>query len=257
MGSTVSFLNDTDDVIMVKLTANTRIIAPIVTGVVALVGGAVTVMTGGMAGGLSVAGTTITYTAIGAAASTASAAIANSITSSVLATFEKKMIKGYEREGFAAVRPGQKWTGPRQTLSLNQRMWLVRLDGNSGSKTMKIRTADSSVWTGSTDDSTRTYVASDPYYFPFQLKDEYNVNIRGGALTQRGGAIDQTKKGNSLMNGLATGLLLASPYKSAEFRGMGMNNKRCLSSQGPFSRPLALGTRPRSDFEAKISDLLK
>lgn len=253
MGSYVSLLNDTDDVIMVKLTANTRILAPIVAGVVAIGGGVVTVMTGGLAGGLTVAGTTLSYAAIGGAASVASGVIANQITTSVLKTFEKGMISGYEREGFDKVRPGQKWTGPKQTLALNQRMWLIRLDGNN--KTMKVRTADSSVWTGNTADSDSTYVASDPYYFPFKLQDEYNVDIRGGALTQRGGAIDQTKKGNSLMNGVVTGLLLASPFKSAEFGGM--NNKRGLSSQGPFSRPFALGTRPRSGFEAKISDLLK
>jgi len=258
MGSYVSLLNDTDDVIMVKLTANTRILAPIIAGVVAIAGGVATVLTGGLAGGVALSGTTLTYAAIGAAGTTISTVIANSITNSVLADFEAKMISGYEREGFAKVFPGHKWRGPKQTLGLNQRMWLVRFDGNG--KTMKLRTADSSVWTGNTADSDRTYRANNYDYFQFKLVDEYNVEIkqRGGALTQRGGAIDhQTKRGgNSLMTGVVTGLLLASPFKSAGF-GWGTNSKRGLSSQGPASRPLALGARPRSNFEAKISDLLK
>jgi len=253
--STVSLYNDTDDPIMVKVTANTAIIAPIVTGFVAIGGGLVTLMTGGLAGSVAVAGTTLTYSALAGATTAVTSVLANTITKTVLADFEKSMESGYMKEGYAKVNPGERWTSGSQTLSLNLRMWLTRLDGDG--KTLSIRTADSSVWAGSTAGSDRLYTASDTNYFAFETMDTYNVDIktRGGALDQRGGAIHETKRGNSLMAGVVSGLLLASPFKSAGFGGM--NNKRGLSSQGPFSRPLALGARPRSSFEAKISELLK
>ena len=60
MGSQVSLQNDTDDIIMVKLTANGRVLAPILAGVVVVVGGAAAVMTAGTATAFTVAGAAIT-----------------------------------------------------------------------------------------------------------------------------------------------------------------------------------------------------
>ena len=128
--STVSLFNDTDDPIMVKVTPNTAVFAPIITAVVAIGGVAATIMTGGLAGSVAVLGTTLTYTALSGGAVAVTSVLSNTITKAVLADFEKSMESGYLREGYALVHPGTKWTSANETLSLNLRMWITRFDGD-------------------------------------------------------------------------------------------------------------------------------
>jgi len=190
MGSSVSLFNDTDDTIYVKITANTKVITPLVTAFVAINGVAATICTGGLLGGIAVAGTTLTFSALAGGATALASTLTDTITKAVIDDTEKRMKSGLVKEGWDMVLPGQKVTYGGLTLSLNLRMWITRFD--RGEQTMILSTANSSVWSGGTADSDITYFANDPAYFPFETINSYNVEIDSSG--QRGGAIEKKKK---------------------------------------------------------------
>jgi len=170
----MSFYNNTDDIIMVKRTANTKVIAPIAASVVAIGGTALTLMTGGLTGTLTVYGTVITYTAIAGVAIGVGAGLATLTSAMIIDDFEDNLVSQYEDNGFRKINPGKEHRWGKQSLSLNQRMWCVRLtqDGNR----MHLRTANSSVWTGGTKNKNIRYKASSKY-FDWEVADTYTVEV--------------------------------------------------------------------------------
>jgi len=177
MGSTVSFLNDTDDIIMVKLSANTAVLSPIVTFVGILGTAAVTFMTAGAAAPLFMVGEiAISGAAAGAATGHVGSGVVVFAIKETVNIFQTALSNGYKRDGFTTVLPGRVYKFRKQTLSLNQRMWLIRLDERDNGTHLIIRTADSSVWTGPTAGSDRQYRANDPCYFPFKMVDSSKIS---------------------------------------------------------------------------------
>lgn len=265
MGSTLSFHNNTDDVIMVKLTANTKVLVPIITGVGIVGATALTALTAGAAAPLlTVGGIAISGATAAGVTATATAATALLITRTAVSDAEKALESGYEREGFHKVMPGKTWKHGKQTLSLNQRMWLIRLDTNKDKTTIAVRTADSSVWTGATNKSNNSYKATDKKHFKWKTVD---FTKRGGAqdpraaqesrtlgdtitamggkkIEMRGGATQALIGGTSRrFAGLVTGLLLGSPLHKTPAL-MGISNKNH-----------GLGA-PKASFGSKIDNLL-
>jgi hypothetical protein len=172
MGSTMSFRNDTKDVIMVKRTANTKVISPIAASIVAIAGTAATVMTGGLTGGVTVSGTIITYTTITAIGIGTTGLLTAFTSEMIVNEFEDSLISEYEKKGFRKINPGKEHRWGKQSLSLNQRMWCVRLDQDDN--VMYLRSANSSVWTGGTKNKNIRYKASSKY-FDWELVDTYTV----------------------------------------------------------------------------------
>jgi hypothetical protein len=231
MGSSLSLHNNTDDIIMVKMTANTAVFLPLISGIAAVGAVALTMVTAGAAAPLlTIGGVAISGAAAGAGAAALGSSAAILATRTAVNAAETALTNGYERDGFIKVLPGHTYQNPKQTLSLNQRMWLIRLDKIDGGTGLKIRTADSSVWTGATDKSNITYNANDTKYFQWKTID---LSQSGGAQEQprhaavapapggnviadiRGGAIQNSNGGSSRLSGLVTGLLLASPLNNS------------------------------------------
>jgi len=167
MGAYLSLHNNTDDVIMVKLTANTAVFLPIVSSLATVVAGAITILTAGAAATLFFIGDlAITGIMAGAASGVALTGVTG-----VAGATTKALESRYKSGGFTKVLPGKTWKGPYQTLSLNQRVWLIRLDPNKSKTSLAVRTADSSVFTGATKDSNNVYKAADTYYFKWKPMD--------------------------------------------------------------------------------------
>lgn len=243
MGSYVSFLNDTDDVIMVKLTANTKVFLPIITGVAFVGAAALTAVTAGAAAPLlTIGGVAISGAAAGAGTAAVLSGAALLATRTAVNDAESALASGYARDGYIKVQPGKTWKAGKQTLSLNQRMWLIRLDKDKGGTALSVRTADSSIWTGATANSINQYRASDMNYFRFKTVDISRGGAqvsRGGAqaakpaTAMRGGAIE-VNGGNSRLAGLVTGLLLASPLNSPGFVAMNKHHSRPIGRDSSF-----------------------
>ena len=176
MGSSMSFYNDTSDRIMIKRTANTKVIAPVVAGVVALTGGVLTIVTGALGGIATVEATTITYVAIAGGAVSIGLAAGQLTGDIVIDSLEDDLASGYIKEGWMEVLPGKEYKWPQQSLSLNQRLWCVRFSNLEGKK-FNCYTADSSVWTGPTVDSNIRYIASKNSYFSWKQQYSYDVEV--------------------------------------------------------------------------------
>jgi len=145
MGSNLSLLNDTDDVIMVKVTLNTAVLPRIGVDIAAGIQSAYrTVQENNTCQDYTPQATTVEE------------------------ADETSLISSYEKEGFVKVVPGTKWTQDRAVLSKDQRMWLVRLGRGDTGRVSTIRTANSSVLAGRTKNSMSVYEASETKHFRWQ-----------------------------------------------------------------------------------------
>jgi len=233
MGSTLSILNDTDDVIMVKLTANTKVIVPIVDIGSAAVVGTLIIFTGGIAGIVA----------------TFALPVVHSAAAAITDNYQRQVQGEFEKNGYTKVSPGQEYVcckrkknGSRklQTLSLNQRMWLVRIETKKFKNFFKtsLQTANKSVFTGKTHKSNNQYRASDTTTFNWKFAGFNETEIDGSVTDiSRGGAIVPVKHNDgghrsSRLSSLVTAavLLLSSPQGATNYLlGGGKANARLPS----------------------------
>ena len=161
MGSYVSIFNDTGDVIMIKLTLNSAVYAPFSAEIFPITTVIATVCSPAAIGGI----TDVERDRIYRAVVTGNIEAITTIEKSSLADkYSMGLISGYEKEGYEKVMPGRKWKSTKKTLSLNQRMWLVRLKKDDKGATTTL-SANSSVWTGRTANSEFVYQANERKYF--------------------------------------------------------------------------------------------
>uniref|UniRef100_A0A7S4JN49 Uncharacterized protein n=1 Tax=Odontella aurita TaxID=265563 RepID=A0A7S4JN49_9STRA len=152
MWSRCSIHNDTDDeTVMVFLGANTKVIKAVfwtITGLATLASGAAS--WGAVQLTSKVAELTVAEYTIAISASTVATAAGGIVSAAkwVLEEVQNKMVVDLTKGGYSKLLPGQTYTSGKLPMSLNMRVWVVRIKQTESS--IIVRRSNCSVWSGQT-----------------------------------------------------------------------------------------------------------